>query len=242
MKTTGLVGAALLVLPACGPAPSPNVASSNGSVAAGAAATGSATTTEAPATRSETPSATSSSAAAATSSAPTASTPAEGPVPDAACASCAEGYVRFGRVGGRASHRTYSTVDPCRVYRRTRAPVAAGGEAPISCAGSLSCDASDTGAGKLRDLMKNADVQKALTDPMTVYGCDPRPIDGALFGVEVADGRSFGVGGECAGRCATKPGKCVNPLAGVAALVAFLKGLDEKMRSQEPCKSAFDSN
>lgn len=57
------------------------------------------------------------------------------------------------------------------------------------------------GAGKLRELMKNADVQKALTNPMTVYGCDPRPIDGSLFGVEVADGRSFGVGGDCAGRC-----------------------------------------
>lgn len=238
--TIGRLPAACLAacLAACSPAPMPDTTPQNGS---GAAATASATaaTTEAPATSTATASETLSTAAPATSSAPAASTPAEGPVPDASCASCVDAQVRFGPVGGKVPHRTHSTVDPCRIYRRARTSAHADGAPPISCSDSLSCDGSDTGAGKLRDLMKRPDVQKALTSPMTVYGCDHRPVDGTLFSVQVSDGRSFGVGGECAPTCSTKPGKCVPPPAGVKELVSYLKTLDETMLARDPCKSAL---
>lgn len=167
------------------------------------------------------------------------SVPAGGPVPDATCASCLSAPVSWGWVGGNAARRDRSTADPCRTYRRTRTFSArAGGQPPISCSAPLACDASDTGSGKLATLVSHPDVQKALASPMTVYGCDLRPVDGAIYGVEADGGRSFGVGDECKG-CNAPSGACVTPPAGVQALVRFLKSLDEKMLATDPCKSAL---
>ena len=145
----------------------------------------------------------------------------------------------WGWVGGNAPRRDRSTADPCRTYRRTRTFSArAGGQPPISCSAPLACDASDTGSGKLAKLVSHPDVQKALASPMTIYGCDTRPVDGALYGVEVDGGRSFGVGDECKG-CNAPSGKCVPPPAAVKTLVQLLQSLDEKMLATDPCKSAL---
>lgn len=165
--------------------------------------------------------------------------PPDGPDVDPVCTSCVAAPVEWGYVGGLVFQRDSSTVEPCRRYRRTRIVHGRGGaEPPLSCSAMMSCDASETGAGKLRQLMSHPDVRRSFTDPMTVYGCDLRPVDGTLFGVELQDGRSFGVGGECEG-CGMPGPRCVDPPAAVTELVAFLDRLDERMLSMEPCRSVF---
>lgn len=216
---------------ACSPVPGPSAGTEAG-VPSGAPTTGEATSSEG----------TSGPVTAEPTAAPTTSAlPADGPVPDAACASCLSGKVSWGWVGGNAFQRDRSTAEPCRVYRRTRTFSArGGGQPPISCAAQLACDGSDTGSGKLATLMSHPDVQKALASPMTVYGCDMRAVDGTLYGVEVDGGRSFGVGGECK-ECSAPSGKCVSPPAAVKELVAFLQKVDERMLAVDPCKSALGS-
>ncbi|MEZ4293362.1 MAG: hypothetical protein R3B70_00175 [Polyangiaceae bacterium] len=56
-----------------------------------------------------------------------------------------------------------------------------GGGSLVSCASSLTCDASETGTQKVNELMANPDVQKALGKNMPVYGCDLRPVDGTVL-------------------------------------------------------------
>lgn len=218
----------------CSPVPGPSA----GAEAGTPAATSTAETAPGPAPAPAEPSAVATTTAAATAAPPSA-LPAEGPVPDPACASCLSAPVRWGWVGGNAGQRDRSVAEPCRVYRRTRTfSLRAGGQPPVSCSTRMSCDSAGTGAGQLQKLVSHPDVQKALTSPMTVYGCDMRAVDGALYGVEIDGGRSFGVGGECQG-CSPPAGKCVSPPAAVKDLVVFLKSLDEKMLADDPCKSAL---
>lgn len=157
------------------------------------------------------------------------------------CASCVTAKVSWGWVGGNAMVRDQSVVEPCQSYQRTRTSSArAGGQPPISCKSQLACDASAKGSAKLAKLMSAPAVQKALTSPMTIYGCDQRAFDGALYGVETEGGKSFGVGAECKG-CSSPSGQCVPPPAAVSELVAYLRALDEKMATEAPCKALFGS-
>lgn len=164
------------------------------------------------------------------------------PSADASCPSCVSGALTWGPIGGNALTRDESAVAPCRGYTHTRTFSArAGGGSPVSCSASLACDASDAGTQKLDELVANADVQKALTTSMPVYGCDLRPADGTLLRVQVDGGRSFAVGPDC-GQCTGgggAGGQCVPVPAGVRALTSFLEALDARMVASEPCKSAL---
>lgn len=158
-------------------------------------------------------------------------------MPDASCSSCLEGAVEWGYEGGLRIASEKTRVDPCRMYRRTRTYHSDAGKAPISCSAPLACDDSAAGVAKLKKLVSDPEVQKALSPTMKVFGCDSRPVDGAIFVLAVDGKGSFGVGSECSSHCPAPQAGCTNAPAAVKALRDYANSLDEKMKADAACKA-----
>jgi len=68
----------------------------------------------------------------------------------------------------------------------------------------------------------------------TLYGSDPRPVDGQVFRISI--GNDFIDVGP---NCEDNPTSCPNMPEPVRRLVTLLRDLDSAMLAVEPCKSVF---
>lgn len=132
---------------------------------------------------------------------------------------------------GGLSQRTYtSEVDPGGLYQRVRTM----GTSINTCNATLpACGSAAVDEADLSAALSNADVTAAFaaatSDSSMAYGVDSRPVDGQVFVVKRGE-KQFAVGGPCNGAtgCRAIP-------AGVSALVALLRTLDQEQNDAGPC-------
>ncbi|MDB4981014.1 MAG: hypothetical protein JWM82_1766 [Myxococcales bacterium] len=167
-------------------------------------------------------------------------TTSDATTPDASDAnaggSCALGttYV-FGQDGGLVAFSDESTLSPPASYVRKRTTFRGGdGPTTMTCAPALpACGTNDVVS--LLDITRDlasADVVAAFAlTTAPVYGRDARPVDGTVFFVRRADGRTIYVGGDCG---AGQSG-CVAVPRGVRALADDLTALASQMLAKPEC-------
>ena len=136
--------------------------------------------------------------------------------------------------GGNAIYEDRATLTPPASYLHERIPRLTD-PASLSCAPALpACAAAAVDVSDVMHDVADADVQKALamaTPP--VYGVDPRPYDGSIFGFQRGDGRGFLAGDACTGSGTS----CIAVPAGITRLVATLRALDEQQLKDASCAS-----
>ncbi len=156
---------------------------------------------------------------------------ADAAVEAGACVDCFTLYdLHWGMDGGFVAYTDLSRLGPCRAYSHDRTPRSTNPP-------SLTCTAQIPGCpSRIID-----GIERAIGDPElrmalqahTLYGNDPRPMDGQVFRFGV--GNDFiDVGPSCAG-----PSGCAGMPAAVRAVVGLLHALDDAELAAEPCKSVF---
>lgn len=143
----------------------------------------------------------------------------------------------YGLDGGLVAQRESVTVAPGRRFTLTRSgvPGVDAGPATLSCTTTLDgCGADDGGAVGVRTVLvalNDADVMAAFSDQAnTLYGRDPRPVDGQVFAVARGDGRHVETGDDCGGASGCR----VIP-AGLSQLRAALTDLQAQQRARPEC-------
>lgn len=128
--------------------------------------------------------------------------------------------------GGMVAFRYVHQLASCQHYTLSKAPN--GGAASVLCALDLS--ASDANLVAALAALAGADVQQALSTTPTVYGTDPRPVDGTVLEV-TADGKSVLIGGDCNGATG-----CTAIPAGLKTLRDNLGPLGQAMIARTECQ------
>ncbi len=143
----------------------------------------------------------------------------------------------FGQDGGLVAFSDESTLSPPASYVRKRTTFRGGdGPTTMTCAPALpTCGAHDVIS--LLDITRDlADADVVAGFALTtapIYGRDSRPIDGQIFFVRRADGRTVYVGGDCG---AGSSG-CLAVPRGVRALADQLTALASQMLAKPDCAS-----
>ena len=147
------------------------------------------------------------------------------------CDDCFTLYdLHWGMNGGLTAYDDMSRLGPCRSYSHERTM-------NIADAASLMCTATVPGCPartiqEIDNAIRDPAVQTALQNH-TLYGNDPRPVDGQVFRIGV--GNDFIDVGP---NCDTTP-PCTGMPAALATLVADLHSLDSAELAEEPCRSVF---
>jgi hypothetical protein len=124
-----------------------------------------------------------------------------------------------------------SRLGPCASYSHERSPVFTD-PASLSCNATISmCPGSPL--AQIVEAMSTTAFQKALA-AHTLYGGDPRPVDGQVFRIGI--GNDFIDVGP---NCEADPSSCPNMPEPIARLVELLRDLDTAMLAAEPCKGVF---
>lgn len=146
------------------------------------------------------------------------------------------GVYTYGPDGGLVAYRESVRIEPGRRFTYSRTGGAVGDDAGArSCTTTLDyCGTSDGGA------IDTLGVITALNDPAviaafedaanTLYGRDPRPVDGQVFAIARGDGRHLEIGGDCEGAtgCRAIP-------AGLTRLRTVLTDLMTQQRARPEC-------
>lgn len=151
-------------------------------------------------------------------------------VTDGGCG-CVTRPVRWGSNGGRVAFTDASTLDVCRTFLHERTPTSPSPPV-ISCKQELGTCAGVGSASDVAQAIADADVQAAIRAAPVVYGEDTRPVDGAVFRIQIGDALI-----EVGTRCASTACKPVPP--GVDILVSLLQTITKQELSRSPCKDAF---
>lgn len=141
----------------------------------------------------------------------------------------------FGADGGLVPVVVTSRIEPGRRFTYTRTPSGRIDAGVTSCTTTLDdCGASDGGSVDtlaVINALNNADVMAAFADQVTtLYGTDPRPVDGQVFVVTRGDGRHFEVGGDCGGSAG-----CRAIPAGLSRLRTVLNDLQTRQLARPEC-------
>jgi len=148
-----------------------------------------------------------------------------------ACVDCMPIYdLHWGQNGGWAMFTDTSRLGPCRSYEHER--TTSGSQTPtLLCTADLpTCP--DRTLSDIISLLRDPVVQTALGNH-SLFGTDPRPVDGTVF--------RFGVGNDyvdVGGPCNGSP-SCVAIPPQIAEFAALLQSLDSAELATEPCKSTF---
>ncbi|MFO0651189.1 MAG: hypothetical protein U0326_33505 [Polyangiales bacterium] len=141
----------------------------------------------------------------------------------------------FGPDGGLVPVVVTSRIEPGRRFTYTRTPSGRIDAGVASCTTTLDyCGTSDGGTVDtlaVINALNNADVMAAFADQVTtLYGTDPRPVDGQVFSITRGDGRHFEVGGDCGGSsgCRAIP-------AGLSRLRTVLNDLQTQQLARPEC-------
>lgn len=143
----------------------------------------------------------------------------------------------FGLDGGLVASRDIARIEPPRRFTLTRMDFRIADAGTLSCSTVLNdCGPNDGGTVDtqvLLDAFANADVVAAFADTTnTLYGRDPRPVDGQVFMITRGDGRHVEIGPDCGGVTGCR---AITP--GLARLRAVLETLQTMQLAQPECAS-----
>lgn len=148
-----------------------------------------------------------------------------GTSPDGAvCTDCSAMDLRWGRDGGYAAFVDTSRITSCRIYSRERTSMP-----PLKCTVTLPLCPDRTLDAIVKPLADPA-IVAALRDHK-LFGNDPRPVDGSVLRIAVAND-FIDIGPSCETGCSGMPEALVT-------LVGLLLSLDERELAAEPCHGVF---
>jgi hypothetical protein len=134
---------------------------------------------------------------------------------------CVDATVGWWRDGGLVPSRWQSRVEPCATYLYVNSEL---GE---PCGSTLQGCGGAVGIDDLNTALSHPDVKQAFTRAPVLYGADPRPLDGQVDHIEVAD-QVIEIGEDCG-----KP-ECEVP-EGVAELGRVLERLQLQEQERTIC-------
>jgi hypothetical protein len=150
------------------------------------------------------------------------------------CNLCLPTYdLHWGQNGGLVAWVEASRLGPCASYTHERTPTFTDPPSLVCTATISACPGSPL--AQIIDAMGTAAFNAALTGH-TLYGNDPRPVDGQVFRISI--GNDFIDVGP---NCENDPTSCPNMPEPVRRLVTLLRDLDAAALAVEPCKSVFGS-
>lgn len=155
-----------------------------------------------------------------------------GPADGSACGACLASVTRvsWGMNGGLVAYEEASSLDACRSFGHDRTPVRTD---PPSLTCSTEVPPCDGIVAAIDAALAAPEVDAALANH-TVFGIDPRPVDGAVFRVTVGAGY-FDVGSACGSGASG----CLATPDAVQRLADLLQKLDDEMRVTDACRAAF---
>ncbi|XXX78328.1 hypothetical protein WMF30_06115 [Sorangium sp. So ce134] len=139
--------------------------------------------------------------------------------------------IRWGANGGFRATEETSALSPCRAFSFDRRELR-GGKPLLTCSQELGGCEEAVSAGDVADALDHPDVVAALAAAPVLYGRDTRPVDGAVFRIQVGDA-VVDVGDECG-----EAPDCVPVPDGVAALVDALRTLTKEQLARGTCGAA----
>jgi hypothetical protein len=148
------------------------------------------------------------------------------------CNVCLPTYdLHWGQDGGLVAWVETSRLGPCASYTHERTPTFTDPPSLICNATISACPGSPL--AQIIDVMGTTAFNAALTGH-TLYGNDPRPMDGQVFRISI--GNDFIDVGP---NCESDPTSCPNMPEPIRRLVTLLRDLDAATLAVEPCKSLF---
>lgn len=158
------------------------------------------------------------------------------------------GSITWTTDGGLVAYRDASELYRGISYTYTRNYFERGGSSdggvpePLSCNESLFCgdggaDAPAIGPGNVEAAFDHPDVVAAFEHDQSLYGFDPRPVDGQVL--QITRHGTIYVGLDCQGRTGISGEPCVEVPAGVAALAELLRAFDAQQLARGECARLF---
>jgi hypothetical protein len=148
------------------------------------------------------------------------------------CNNCLPKYdLHWGPNGGLVQYIDVSRLGPCANYSHERTPTFTDPPSLICNVTISMCPGSPL--AQIIEIMGTPEFNAALTGH-TLYGSDPRPVDGQVFRIGI--GNDFIDVGP---NCESDPANCPSMPEPIGRLVTLLRNLDTAMLAAEPCKSVF---
>jgi hypothetical protein len=158
------------------------------------------------------------------------------------------GSIAWTTAGGLVAYRDASELYRGLSYTHTRSYFERGGSGdggvtePLSCNELLFCsdggaDTPAIGPGQVEAAFDHPDVVAAFERDQSLYGYDPRPVDGAVL--QISRGGTIYVGLACEGRTGISGEPCVEVPPGVWALAELLRAFDAQQLARGECARVF---
>lgn len=148
------------------------------------------------------------------------------------CDLCLPNYdLHWGQDGGLVAYVETSRLGPCASYSHERTPTLTDPPSLLCTAPISRCPGSPLDG--IITAMAAPEFTAALQNH-TLYGSDPRPVDGQVFRIGI--GNDFV---DIGPNCEADPASCPTMPKAVADLMKLLRDLDAAMLAVDPCKTTF---
>ena len=145
---------------------------------------------------------------------------------------CIVDRITWGSNGGHVAYFETSSLSPCKTFSHQRESVLTN-PPTLMCMQELTACATSITATQIAGALAHPEVKAAIAAAPVLYGRDTRPLDGAVFRMQIGSAM-VEVGLPCAGTTGCTP---IPP--GVDTLATLLRDLTTQELARPPCRETF---